>query len=207
MGKKEINVPDCKDFWHRSEKKHEKWNNRPVSEKKKNNNYKRSSVLGWRLIPISWYIDSDLQGELILASAPASLHCDPTAVRCGAFRRNKGRAACLVNAECCEKTVGGGGRNWSKVEGKKLVRMEERAKKCLTDMGQSGEHQERWTVRGGKAFLWGVIRTWSADGRAGRKGQADSWRDKTEILFVWECVCVLGGRGDVELRHGDSAAF
>lgn len=32
----------------------------PVSEGKKNKNYKRSSVLGWRLIPISWYIDSDL---------------------------------------------------------------------------------------------------------------------------------------------------
>lgn len=51
-----------------------------------------------------------------------------------------------MNAECCEKTVGGGGRNWSKGEGKELVRMEERAKKRLTDMGQSGEHQERWTV-------------------------------------------------------------
>lgn len=94
-----------------------------IAEKKKKN-YKRSSVLGWRLIPISWYIDGDLQGELILASATASPHCDLTAVRCGVFARNKGRAACLMNVECCEKTVGGGGSNWSRR--KSIGRMEVR---------------------------------------------------------------------------------
>lgn len=44
--------------------------------------------------------------------------------------------------------MGGRGSYWSKVEEKESAQTtkEVRATKCLTDMGQSGEHQERWTV-------------------------------------------------------------
>lgn len=48
---------------------------------------KRSSIPGCRLIPISWYIDSDLRGELIWAQAPSCPHFDPTAVGCGPFEK------------------------------------------------------------------------------------------------------------------------
>lgn len=53
----------------------------PVTERKKHN--KRNGILGCRLIPISWYIDSDLRGELILAHALSPLHFDPAAVGSG----------------------------------------------------------------------------------------------------------------------------
>lgn len=58
-----------------------------VCNKKKEHN-KKTCILGCRLIFISWYIDSDLQGELILAHALSLQHFDPTAVGCGLVGRN-----------------------------------------------------------------------------------------------------------------------